>query len=151
MTVTRFLTIFASLIYSLQGYIESPYHLPPPEEGNDYEDIPGSPSELDHRTSSNTHSNTNNPGPPILSNPPKMDRPGPGPTDGTKSPTSIELQYSKVNKMRSKSKDEMERDMTSPVINSYYVSTDQASLALANEIDRLANDLENSRAIARQW
>ena len=50
-------------------------------------------------------------------------------------------------------KDEMERedDATLPVINGYYVSTDEASLALANEIDRLANDLENSRAIARQW
>lgn len=133
------------MLCSIQGYSESPYHLPPPEEGNDYEDIPAATSsELEQRTFSNTHSHTNNPGPPILTNPPKMDRH----VDEAMSPTSVE--YSKVDKMRSKTKDDMERDV-SPVINGYYVSTDQASLALANEIDRLANDLENSRAIARQW
>lgn len=100
------------------------------------------------RTFSNTNMNRPAQAPPIHSHPPpKVDRQAKSPT----STTSVEQQYSKVDKMRDKNKDEMERDVGSPVINSYYVSTDQTTVALAQEIDRLANDLENSRAIARQW
>ncbi len=86
---------------------------------------------------------------------------------------NVDAKYSKVNKMKSKQKDEMERDYASPprdftspsrdysspprdyssppVINDHYISSEDASAVLAQEIDRLANDLENSRAIVRQW
>ena len=151
----------------------------PPEESNDYEDVP-SPTELDKRTFSNTHSNSVavSPPPPILTEPPKL----PGKMgDYTKNPNNVDANYSKVNKMKSKQKDEMERDYASPpreftspsrdftspsreyaspprdystsppVINDHYISSEDASAVLAQEIDRLANDLESSRAIVRQW
>lgn len=53
---------------------------------------------------------------------------------------------------KNRKKDEVVYDSTtSPVINGFYVSTDESSIALAQEIDRLANDLENSRALVKQW
>lgn len=72
--------------------------------------------------------------------------------DGPQSPTSLtNVHYSQVQKLRSKEKDEMEQETSPsppPVINSHY---DGANNALVQEIDRLVNDLENSRAIAKQW
>lgn len=120
----------------------------PPDGENDYEDIPGSPTELENRTASNTNANggmspMKSPGAPLpVANGVILDGPR----------TASDISYAQVNKMRSREKDamEMESDMSPPpVINSHYIST--SNTVLAQEIDRLVTDLENSRAIARQW
>lgn len=136
---------------SLQEY-RSPsptYHIPPGDDANDYEDIPG-PTELEKRTLSNTTSNK--PAPPILSSGPPKLHGGVVILDGPRSPTSPNnIRYSEVLKLRSKEKDEMEQDTSPsppPVTNCHYDSTNNA---LVQEIDRLVTDLENSRAIAKQW
>lgn len=136
-----------ALLYSVQDFNESPYHLPP-DGDNDYEDIPGSPVELANRTATNTSANggmspMKSPAPPLpLANGVFLDGPR----------TPSDSGYAQVNKMRSREKDEMEMESDAsppPVINSHYVST--SNTVLAQEIDRLVTDLENSRAIARQW
>ena len=156
-------------LHSLQESSEPTYHLPSDADGNDYEDIPGSSSELDKRTVSNTSANgvfkagihNPNSGPPIHSAPPKMHG-GSFSFDGARSPVNSpvsssspaaedsSVKYSQVHKMRSREKDEMEKESVSPppVINAHYVSSNDA---LAQEIDQLVTDLESSRAIARQW
>jgi len=134
-------------------------------DSNDYEDVPDLPLELEKRTFSNTHSNMGPPPPPKLPrsfeegsldrsvSPQKLPQNfEESSLERSVSPKKVDMLYSKVNKLKSHEKDEMEREgSTSPVINGYYVSTDEASFALAQEMDRLANDLENSRAIVKQW
>lgn len=146
-------------LHSLQDYNgDSAYHIPPDlDDGNDYEDIPGPPTELEKRTFSNTSANTTKPAPPILTDPPKMHGSGVILDGPARSPTSpVDVNYSQVQKLRSKEKDEMEMDEmeielspSPPVINSHYVSS--SNNALVQEIDQLVNDLERSRAIAKQW
>ena len=127
--------------------------MPPPEDdANDYEDIPGSPSELAKRTLSNTSANSpSKPTPPTLTGAPKSGVVLDGPRSPS-SPTDVQnIHYTQVQKLRSKEKDEMEQDTSPsppPVINTHYDSTNNA---LAQEMDRLVTDLENSRAIAKQW
>lgn len=143
--------IYAAAKKSLQDYNDSPYHLPPEDSGNDYEDIPDTPTELEKRTFTNTNSNSpRKTAAPLTLSEPK----GNGVIlDESRSPTVTSPKYSQVHKIRSKEKDEMENESSSPppVINSHYVSSSSSNNALAQEIDRLVNDLESSRAIARQW
>ena len=160
------------------------YHIPPPfppplppaaGTENDYDDIPDSPTELEKRTTSNTNANYAHarngfynpvppPAPPSMIPSSELHRQGNGgmALDGPQSPATspeVDAGYSKVHKLRSREKDEMENEAVSPpppllptpmIINApQYVSS--STNALAQEIDRLVTDLENSRAIARQW
>lgn len=143
------------LLCSLQQEMNESLYQIPPDDGNDYEDIPGI-TELEKRTVSNTQSNSlprGNTGPPVLTGPP-AEPPAPRMAGSDvaldeNTPSDAELKYSKVNKSQLRKKEDL--DCSSPVINGHYTTSRDSSLALAQEIDRLANDLENSRAIARQW